>query len=145
MEKADTKVGIRKLWGVAKSPELKLSNEELHLVVQAHTGKDSIRELNSRELGTCIRVLLGMKDSARKETGRMDRPGNPATERQRRKVYRLAQELGWDKPARVNGLCNKMFRVSRVEWLNYEQCSKLIEAMKKILEREEEHGKKNID
>ena len=31
---------IKKIWGIAKSPELKLTDEELHLVVQAHTGKD---------------------------------------------------------------------------------------------------------
>lgn len=53
--KADTTAGIRKLWGIAKSPELRLSDEDLHLVVQAHTGKDSIKELNNRELNTCRR------------------------------------------------------------------------------------------
>ena len=110
--KADTTAGIRKLWGIAKSPELRLSDEDLHLVVQAHTGKDSIKELNNRELNTCIRVLLNMKD-------------------------KLTQELGWEKPARVNGLCMKMFKVSSVEWLNYQQCSKLIEALKSMAARKE--------
>lgn len=37
---------------------------------------------------------------------------------------------------RVNGLCKKMFKVSSVEWLNYQQCSKLIEALKSMVERE---------
>lgn len=46
---------IKKIWGIAKSPELKLTDEELHLVVQAHTGKDSIKALNKRELQTVIR------------------------------------------------------------------------------------------
>lgn len=123
--KADTTAGIRKLWGIAKSPELRLSDEDLHLVVQAHTGKDSIKELNNRELNTCIRVLLNMKDSAKGKNGstKRRRSGNPATENQRKKVYKLTQELGWEKPARVNGLCMKMFKVSSVEWLNYQQCS----------------------
>ena len=97
--KADTTAGIRKLWGIAKSPELRLSDEDLHLVVQEHTGKDSIN--------------------------------------QRKKVYKLTQELGWEKPARVNGLCMKMFKVSSVEWLNYQQCSKLIEALKSMAARKE--------
>lgn len=62
---------IKKIWGIAKSPELKLTDEELHLVVQAHTGKDSIKALNKRELQTVIRVLGSMKDSAKKsERGR---------------------------------------------------------------------------
>ena len=56
---------IKKIWGIAKSPELKLTDEELHLVVQAHTGKDSIKALNKRELQTVIRVLGSMKDSAK--------------------------------------------------------------------------------
>ena len=30
-----------------------------------------------------------------------------------------------------------MFKCSRVEWLSYQQCSKLIEALKKMLERKE--------
>lgn len=34
---------IKKIWGIAKSPELKLTDEELHLVVQAHTGKDHLQ------------------------------------------------------------------------------------------------------
>ena len=62
--KADTKPIIKKLWGIAKSPELKLSDEELHLVVMAHTGKDSIRELNYRELKSCIMELGKLRDSA---------------------------------------------------------------------------------
>lgn len=65
------------------------------------------------------------------------RSGNPATENQRKKVYKLTQELGWEKPARVNGLCMKMFKVSSVEWLNYQQCSKLIEALKSMAARKE--------
>ena len=130
--------GIKKLWGIAKSPELRLSDEDLHLVVQAHTGKDSIKALNNRELNTCIRVLLSMKDRVKGGTGstKKCRSGNPATENQRKKVYKLTQELGWEKPARVNGLCMKMFKVSSVEWLNYQQCSKLIEALKSMAARE---------
>ena len=45
---------IKRVWGIAKSPELKLTDEELHLLVQAHTGKDSIKALNKRELQTVI-------------------------------------------------------------------------------------------
>lgn len=130
---------IKKVWGIAKSPELKLTDEELHLVVQAHTGKDSIKALNKRELTTVIRVLSGMKYSVKNENrGRSRSGGNPATENQRKKIYHLTQELGWDKPSRVNGLCQKMFKVSRVEWLTYQQCSKLIEALKSMAKRKGE-------
>lgn len=127
---------IKQVWGIAKCPELKLSDEELYLVVSAHTGKDSIRELNKRELKTVVGVLLNMKDSAtgKKREKKRD-TGNTATINQRKKVYRLAKELGWDKPSRINGMCKRMFHVSSVEWLDYQQCSKLIEALKSMLER----------
>lgn len=136
-EKKDTKPMIKKLWGIAKCPELKLSDEELHLIVAKHTGKDSIKDLNSRELTTCIREIGKMRDSAKKSSGQRW-GGNEATENQRRKIYCLAQELGWDSPARVNGMCMRMFKVSSVKWLTYQQCSKLIEALKKMAERKEE-------
>lgn len=128
---------IKMLWGLAKSPELSMTDEELHLLVSAHTGKDSIRALNKRELGTMVSVLQNMKDSSSKGTrNRQRRSGNVATANQRKKVYKLTEELGWSKKARVNGLCKKMFQVSSVEWLNYQQCSKLIEALKSMVERE---------
>lgn len=130
-----TQQDIKKLWGIAKSPGLKLTDEELHMVVETHTGKDSIRSLNKRELQTVIRVLCQLKDSA--GTGKKNyQRGNTATENQRKKIYRLAQELGWDKPERINGLCRKMFSTDRVEWLDYKQCSKLIEALKSMLARQ---------
>lgn len=64
---------IRMLWGLAKCQELSLTDEELHLIVSAHTGKDSIKQLNQRELGTVIGVLGNMKSSASKNVCRRHR------------------------------------------------------------------------
>ena len=127
---------IRQIWGIAKSPELRLTDEELHVLVEGQTGKSSIKDLNKREMQTVIRVLTGMKVSA-KRTGRKGRGGNPATENQRKKIYKLTQELGWDKPSRLSGMCRRMFGVGAVEWLDYSQCSKLIEALKAMVKRQE--------
>lgn len=137
---------IRMLWGLAKCQELSLTDEELHLIVSAHTGKDSIKQLNQRELGTVIGVLGNMKSSASKN-GRSDRQtrGNTGTVNQRKKIYRLTERLGWDKPARVDGLCKKMFGVACVEWLDYQQCSKLIEALKSMAERKEKEEADGIE
>ena len=137
---------IRMLWGLAKCQELSLTDEELHLIVSAHTGKDSIKQLNQRELGTVIGVLGNMKSSASKK-GRSDRQtrGNTGTVNQRKKIYRLTERLGWDKPARVNGLCKRMFGVACVEWLDYQQCSKLIEALKSMAERKEKEEADGIE
>lgn len=133
----DASPAIKKLWGIAKSPELKLSDEELHLIVAKYTGKDSIRALNKRELSICIRELAKMRDSASKDSGQKRWGGNPSTDNQRKKIYMLAKELGWDKRSRVNGMAKRMFGVGDVGWLNYQQCSKLIEALKKMVERKE--------
>lgn len=129
---------IRTLWGLAKCPELSLTDEELHLIVSAHTGKDSIRQLNQRELGVVVGVLGSMKSSASR-SGKSDRRtrGNAGTVNQRKKIYKLAEALGWEKQARVNGMCKRMFGVACVEWLDYQQCSKLIEALKSMVERKE--------
>lgn len=137
---------IRMLGGLAKCQELSLTDEELHLIVSAHTGKDSIKQLNQRELGTVIGVLGNMKSSASKN-GRSDRQtrGNTGTVNQRKKIYRLTERLGWDKPARVNGLCKRMFGVACVEWLDYQQCSKLIEALKSMAERKEKEEADGIE
>lgn len=143
MTGTESQSSIKRIWGIAKSPELRLTAEELHLLVQAHTGKDSIKALNKRELQAMVRVLGGMKDSVKKSDRGKHYGGNPSTENQRKKIYRLTQELGWDKPARVNGMCRRMFRVSAVEWLDYQQCCKLIEALKCMLKRQE--GKEGKD
>ena len=103
-----TKPTIRMVWGLAKCPELSLTDEELHLIVSAHTGKDSIKQLNQRELRTVIGVLGSMKSSAAKNS----------------------------RGEKINGLCRKMFGVACVEWLSYQQCSKLIEALKAMAGRE---------
>ncbi|MGN0153483.1 MAG: regulatory protein GemA [Lachnospiraceae bacterium] len=132
---------IRMLWAIAKSPELSLSSEELHMLVEAHTGKESVKLLNKRELGKVVGILQNMKDSAAGiDREKKRRRGNSATENQRKKIYMLTKELGWNKPARLNGFCKRMFNVSSVEWLNYQQCSNLIEALKKMVERENENG-----
>lgn len=135
---------IRTIWGLAKCSELSLNDDELHALVEGITGKESIKKLSKREIGLVVRKLQKMKDSATRE-GRRRRniTGNIATVNQRKKIYKLAQELGWEKQSRVNGMCKRMFGVSSVDWLNYIQCSKLIEALKKMVQRMEESDAEN--
>jgi len=50
----------------------------------------------------------------------------------------LTEELGWnDDNQRINGFVKKMFKVERLEWLTMYQCNKLIEMLKKMVERKE--------
>lgn len=50
----------------------------------------------------------------------------------------LTEKLGWNGNAnRVNGFVKKMFTVDRLEWLDGEQCSTLIEMLKRMIDREQ--------
>lgn len=131
---------IRTLWAIAKSPELAMTEDELHALVYRETKKESIRQLSQGELNTVVRVLQNMKDGVKRDTRskRTDEGGDVRTVAQRRKIYVLTERLGWNDDNRINGLAKKMFRVDRIEWLTMAQCSKLIEALKKMVARMEE-------
>ena len=86
---------LRTLWAIARSPELALSSEDLHAVVFRETSKESMKLLSQREIGTLAMVLQGMKDSAGGKK-RTDTGGDPQTVYQRRKIYILCEELGWN-------------------------------------------------
>ena len=127
---------IRTLWGLARSKELSMTGEELHLVVQAQTGKDSMKKLTKKEIARVAYVLGQMKDSVRDGRPAKDRTSK-ATDNQLKKLKRLAENAGWEAK-RLNGLTRRMFRVDSPEWLTYMQMSKLIEAVKAITKREAE-------
>ena len=129
---------VKILWGLAKSKELRLTDEELHLLVSRETGKDSSRELNGSELALVCRLLQKQKDDIKRQNGTLpDLRGNPQTTRQRRKISELEEKLGWEA-RNTRALSHRMYKVDAVEWLTYYQCQGLIEAMKAILERKPE-------
>lgn len=132
---------IRTLWAIAKSPELHMTDEDLHAVVYRETGKESMRALTQGQINEVARVLQNMKDSAARGSyvKRTDEGGNTETAALRRKIFMLAKELGWS-PAQVDGLAKRMFRVERQEWLDRRQCVKLAEALKAMAARKEAEG-----
>lgn len=130
---------IRTLWAIAKSPELHMTDEDLHAVVYRETGKESIKKLSQGEINTVARVLQNMKDSAsgNVRTKRTDTGGDARTVQQRRKIYALTEALGWnDNPQRIQGFVKRMTGVDRLEWLTVAQCEKVIEGLKAILARQ---------
>lgn len=129
------KASIRQLWGLAKSKELGLTDDELHEIVYHYTGKASIKELNQKELQICVIALSSLKDLANKK--RKDYRGGESTENQIKKIRKLAEELGWKGRSRLSGMCKRMFKKDAVEWLDYTECSKLIEALKAMAKRKE--------
>lgn len=137
---------IRTLWAIAKSPELGLSEEELHAVVYRETKKESIRQLSQGEINTVARVLQNMKDGVQRDVHakRIDEGGNPQTERLRRKIYALCDELGWNNdPRRLEGFVKRVTHVDRVEWLTIAQCNKVVEGLKALLARQKQKEAQN--
>lgn len=137
---------IKTIWGIAKSPELMLSDDDLYAIIMCHTKKDSMKLLSQGEIDNICRILQNMKDDATKAKSknnkRTDEGGNEETELLRKKVYALTDELGWNNDnKRINGFVMRMFKVSRIEWLTFAQCMKLVEILKKMVAREA--GEKN--
>lgn len=125
------------IYAIAKSQELHMTDEELHLLVGGMTGKDSLKELTAKEIMDITVRLQDMKDnvSGERRQRNFTKKGNRSTERQRKKMYMLMKELGWND-ARVRGFAKKMVGTETIEWLNHSQCHILIEGMKKLLERQ---------
>ena len=131
---------IRTLWAIAKSPELGLTDDDLHAVVYRETGKESMTQMTQGDINTVARILQNMKDSAARGTQnkRTDEGGNPTTERQRRKIYTLTEALGWNNDkCRLEGFVKRITGIDRLEWLDTVQCKKVIEGHKAILAREQ--------
>ena len=131
---------IRTLWAIAKSPELHMTDEDLHAVVYRETGKESIKALTQGQINEVARVLQNMKDGVSRSTRpkRTDEGGDARTLQQRRNIYALTESLGWnDNPQRIQGFVKRMTGVDRLEWLNVAQCEKVIEGLKAILKRQE--------
>ncbi len=131
---------IRTLWAIAKSPELHMTDEDLHAVVYRETGKESIKALTQGQINEVARVLQNMKDGVSRSTRtkRTDEGGDVRTVQQRRKIYALTEQLGWNNnPQRIQGFVKRITGVDRLEWLNVAQCEKVIEGLKAILQRQE--------
>lgn len=131
---------IKTIWGLAKSPELLLDEDTLYMIIYRETKKDSIRKLSQGEIDRVCRVLSNMKDDVKKAQAgkRTDEGGNVKTEKQRKKIYALTEQLGWnDNNNRINGFVKRMFHIDRIEWLSSSQCNRLIEILKKMVERQE--------
>lgn len=130
---------IRTLWAIAKSPELHMTDEDLHAVVYRETRKESMKKLTQGEVNTVARVLQNMKDSVSGgiRAKRTDVGGDARTVQQRRKIFALTGELGWNKdPQRIHSFVKRMTGVDRLEWLNVAQCEKVIEGLKAMVARQ---------
>lgn len=123
---------IKKIWATARS--IGMEREDLYSVLQRETGKDSMRQCTSKELE---RVLLSLQSIKGFDNFR----GNRATKRQLWKIEQLEKQLGWqDDPRRMQGFLKKFYSVEHMEWLTSAQAWRLIESLKKLVEKENRNG-----
>jgi hypothetical protein len=134
-----TKSRYSRIWAGAR--EAGLSSDAVHDLVSREFGKESLKELTDKQvdqLGNLIWDIGTGRTAGRSPRKRTDAAGREDNVPQRRKIYKLAQELGWSED-QVNAFCFKHYGISRQEWLPPVNCSDMIEAFKAMAERQ---GKK---
>jgi len=120
---------IKKIFALAR--DAGLDNEELHELVAAVTGSESIKALTKSQ---GIKVI----DRLNRELGyTTDR----ATGKQVWQINKLAEELGWnDNPKRLRAFLEKQQGVSHPKYLKLHQAMDVIEAMKAMKKRMQKGG-----
>jgi hypothetical protein len=110
-----------------------LDNDALHDVVKQITGADSISALTSWQAGQVI-------ESLKRQTGQ-DAPWGWMSDGQRWKAYALCRELGWVTEAgevdvkRLEAFVRSRFGVAKLQWVNVETASKVINGLNAMLKR----------
>jgi len=134
MVKKATTPQIRKIYALSK--ELNMDSETLHIISEKVVGVGSISKLTNIDAIKLIDELEFAKTGERKK--KIYR-ANRATEDQIYKIQALEKELGWNNnPKRLKGFMKRYGRVEDIKWLTFETASNLIEALKKVLEHEQE-------
>ena len=135
-----SKEQIKNIWGFSK--DVGVDKDNLYCMIERISKKDSMRKMTKMQANRLIRELIVLKDNNKKVKNRSskrrtDTGGNKNTQLQRKKIYSLTAILGWnDNNNRINGFVKRMFTVDRIEWLSEDDCSKLIEILKKMIIRQ---------
>ena len=143
---------IRKIYAIGRSlgiVEHGKDNDNLHSLVTAVTGKESVKALTYPEAQAVIADLQKRQGTAPqpryRSKPRPERPGG-ATDGQQRKVWALMYQLAKaDKEPSAASLGERLCGIIRKElkmdstpqepftWLDFRACSKLIEVLKKYV------------
>jgi hypothetical protein len=126
-----TSAQIKKIYATSK--ELQLDNDLLHTFIFNMIGCEHISALTVYEANQIIDELEYKKTGVRKQQYR----SNMATDDQIYKIHALERELGWnDNPRRLRGFMRKYCKTDNERWLTFDKASNLIEALKKVIDRE---------
>ena len=137
----------RRIFGAARG--LGMTNDDLHALAADLPGKESLKELTTREAEALLQELQRRQPSAppapkaRKPRQHPEHPGGPTSEQQR-KVWAMMYDLqamdtepsSLSLGERLSGIIRKELHVSATArdpfaWLTCEQCSRLIDILDK--------------
>jgi hypothetical protein len=131
-----TRDQIKLIWVLAR--QLGMESNELHDVVSAVTGKDSIKALSVAEGTDIIEVLIRAGGRVKKK--RKPRPSLPpnvvelVTRKQTRLIKVLEKRLGWqDNPERLKGFTRRIIKREGVR--TKKEAIKVIEGLKSMARR----------
>ncbi|MBW1770281.1 MAG: DUF1018 domain-containing protein [Deltaproteobacteria bacterium] len=136
-----TRDQIKLIWVLAH--QLGMESNELHDVVSAVTGKDSIKALSVAEGTDIIEVLIRAGGRVKKK--RKPRPDLPlnvvelVTRRQTRLIKHLEKRLGWkDNTERLKGFTRRVIKREGVR--TKQEAMKVIEGLKSMARRARKKG-----
>ena len=130
--KGVTAAQLRKIHACAR--ECGMDDDLLHIAVRDITGRGSLKELTAAEACLVIDTMEGKTDSRQAK--------DAATLKQMRYIKDLMKQLGWTDEktepdmARLDGMCKKYAKVDSHKWLSRTGASNIIEALKKMQERQ---------
>ena len=131
-----TRDQIKLIWVLAR--QLGMESDELHDVVSAVTGKNSIRVLSVADATDVIEVLVRAGGRIRKK--RKIAPILPSnvveivTRKQSRLIKHLERRLGWqDNPQRLKGFTKRIIKREGVR--TKQEAIKVIEGLKSMARR----------
>lgn len=130
--KGVTAAQLRKIHACAR--ECGMDDDLLHIAVRDITGRGSLKDLTAAEACRVIDAMEGKTDSGPSK--------DAATPKQMGYIKDLMKRLGWvdekmePDMARLDGMCKKYAKVDSHKWLSRTGASNIIEALKKMQERQ---------
>ncbi|MED1851850.1 DUF1018 domain-containing protein [Brevibacillus borstelensis] len=119
----------RKIFGMQR--QYGLSEEDLYSVVEQVSGARSISQLTKES----AKILI---DRLGRLVGEQPPKRKMASKQMLWKIRQLEQQLGWnDNPKRLQAFMRKYAGVDRLEWLTQQKAWKLVESLKKMLEKQQ--------
>lgn len=130
--KGVTAAQLRKIHACAR--ECGMDDDLLHIAVRDITGRSSLKDLTAAEACRVIDAMEGKTDSGPSK--------DAATPKQMGYIKDLMKRLGWvdekmePDMACLDGMCKKYAKVDSHRWLSRKGASNIIEALKKMQERQ---------